>query len=192
MPGHPLRWLLLAAALHVQPAAGLELAGVRLAEDAQVAGRPVSLHSAGVARRALLVELYVATVYLTPQAAPAEFQAREPRRLSITLLRELPAQALDELAGEVPARIPGDAGARLQAWLQRVLAQLARQRPLLQRGDTLSLDWSPREGALVLLNGQRLLDPQADPALFQALWQLWLGERPLDAALKTALLQARR
>lgn len=192
MPAPSCRWLPLAAALLVQPAAALDLAGLRLADDARVAGHAMSLHSAGVARRALVVELYVASLYLPPQAQAADFQPREPRRLAITLLRELPAPALGELASDVPERVGGESGQRLQAWLARALAQLARRRPQLQRGDTLHLDWSPGEGAIVLLNGQRLLEPQADPQLFHALWQLWLGERPLDAALKTALLQTRR
>jgi hypothetical protein len=49
-------------------------------------------------------------------------------------------------------------------------------------------DWIPGSGTLVTLNGKKVADPIPDAAFYGALLRIWLGEKPVDAKLKTAML----
>jgi hypothetical protein len=71
------------------------------------------------------------------------------------------------------------------------MAQIARRLDAsvhVKRGDSFGFDFVPGSGTQVLLNGDPLGPPLADPALFQILLGPWLGSHAADAALKHALL----
>jgi len=58
----------------------------------------------------------------------------------------------------------------------------------MRRGDVIDLDYQPAEGTRVLFNGE--LQGRIEGAdFYAALLQVWLGQKPADPDLKTALLK---
>ncbi|MFT3954689.1 MAG: chalcone isomerase family protein [Piscinibacter sp.] len=193
---NPTHWTRLALALALYaPAAAMaaDLAGVRLTDTAPVGGRLLRLSGAAVATRALVLRLYVIALYLPEAraAAPADpLNSDGPRRLVITLLRDVCGQDFIEVVQKA-ADSRGPQRERFADYAARLGAALSRRDCALRRGDTLAFDWLPGHGAVPRLNGAPLLEPEPDAGIYAALLRIWLGDEPVDAALKADLLGAR-
>jgi hypothetical protein len=46
----------------------------------------------------------------------------------------------------------------------------------------------PEIGTTIIVNGKPALDPLPDPAFFEAILRIWLGDNPADSGLKPLLL----
>ena len=68
------------------------------------------------------------------------------------------------------------------------MSQVFTDHKRLRAGDTFVLDWLPGTGTVLTIKGQVEGEPFKEPAFFNALLRIWLGPKPADAALKTALL----
>lgn len=173
--------LLLAPALHAA-----EIAGVRVEERAQAGAAELVLNGAGVRTR-LFFKVYVAALYAPKKtnAAAALIDAREPRRIVLHLLRDLDADTLFGALQEGLRKNLAEAElARLKAdtdQFERLMRGIGNAR----KGDVITLDFAEATG--VAFNGQaRGSVGGADFA--RALLKVWLGDQPVDAALKQALL----
>ena len=60
--------------------------------------------------------------------------------------------------------------------------------PELKKGDIMICDWVPGIGTVVSLNGKKMGEPYPDVAFYNAILRIWLGEKPIDITLKTALM----
>ena len=60
-----------------------------------------------------------------------------------------------------------------------------------KKGDIVALDYLPEAGAQVVVNGRVVGRPVPDRNLYRALLRIWLGDAPVDAKLKRALLLGR-
>ncbi|KAF1045004.1 chalcone isomerase family protein [Xylophilus sp.] len=163
--------------------------GVELEDSVQLAGRQLTLNGAGIGFR-LVFKVYAIGLYLPDRRRTTEavLATDGPRRLFITLLRDVTAEEFEEaiLDGDDTAE---PAIAAQLAQLGRTIASRARG---LRRGDLLTLDWIPGTGTVVELNRKPLARPMGDLAFYNALLNIWLGEKPTDPALKPVLLgQAR-
>jgi hypothetical protein len=167
----------------------LDVAGVRYAPTAAVAGNTLQLNGAGI-RHKFVIKVYTAGLYLGAKAATPEavIAAPGPKRLHVVMLRDIDANELGRLftrgmqdnapKEEFSKSIPGTLR----------MADIFSAKKKLVAGDNFSVDWAPGVGTTVLVNGKAQGEPVKEPEFFNALLRIWLGKQPADGALKEALL----
>jgi hypothetical protein len=164
------------------------LADDPLRERTSVDGRELVLNGAGVNRR-LFFKLYLVGLYLAERRQSPEdvLALGGPKRLSITLLRNLPTRGLvDALKGGIRVNCPAEERQALEGRIDPLAAALLAVEEGM-RGDVITFDWLPGQGTLVSVNGEakgRLI-PGVD--VYRALLRVWLGDHPVSSGLKKAL-----
>lgn len=163
-----------------------EIDGVRLADTMSLGGHELLLNGGGVRTR-VVFRVYVASLYLPQKAADLQAAlARSPRRIQLNLLRKLSAEQLIDALDEGLAQ--NNTAAELAAIKPRTeqLAQVMKTFGEIKDKDVIALDYI--DGATQLsLNGDVKGSIQ-DEAFNQALMKIWLGDKPVQASLKKALL----
>jgi long-chain acyl-CoA synthetase len=163
-----------------------EIGGVRLDDKVSVGGQELVLNGAGVRTR-VVFKVYVASLYLPQKATDAQGAiAKAPRRIQLNLLRMLSADQLVDALNEGLA--DNNTAAELAAVKAQVdqLATIMRSFRDVKEKDIVTLDFV--DGATrVGLNGDTKGSIPGEP-FNQALTRVWLGERPVQADLKKALL----
>ena len=193
-PAHPVTHLLasgLALCLLALPARSqdTDVGGVRHPASVSVQGTALLLNGAGIRYKAVF-KVYTAGLYLsqkadTPEAALA---SSGPKRMHITMLREIDANELGKLFTRgVEDDTPKGEYARLVPGLIRMGEVFSTHKKLMP-GDTFTIDWLPGQGTVIAVKGQVQGQPFKEPEFFQALMRIWLGKTPADHLLKDALL----
>ena len=164
----------------------MEVGGVNLPDKASVGGQELVLNGAGIRTRAIF-KVYVGSLYVPAKATtPQAVLAKGPRRVQMNLLRNLSADQL------VDALVDGLKDNNTETELAAVKAQ-QEQMVTVMKGfgdvkekDVVSIDYF--NGAThILLNGQSKATIPGD-AFNAALTKVWLGEKPVQADLKKAML----
>jgi long-chain acyl-CoA synthetase len=170
-------------------AAGAQVSGVKLDDQATVDGTPLVLNGAGLRSEFLFFDVYVAGLYLPAKSADAQaiIGAHEPRRIVMVMKRTVGAKRMAEA---------------LQKGIQKNLTESEQQalKPKLDEldrimngigsakdGDIITLDFGADGGVQLGLNG-RPLDRIAGPDIGPALLKVWIGQHPAQDDLKAALL----
>jgi len=170
-------------------ASAAEIAGVKLPERTKLGTCELVLNGAGL-RKKLFFKVYIASLYLAEKkSSPADVLALEgPKRVSIILLRTLPAQDLVDALNEGIREnsSPGELQTLQGRFNELTATMLAVQQG--KKGDVISVDWLPDAGTCVLLNGEPKGKPIPGEDVYRALLKAWLGEHPSSARLKKALL----
>jgi hypothetical protein len=169
-----------------------EIAGITLGERTKLGSSELVLNGAGL-RKKLFFKVYVAGLYLTQRRrSPTEvFALAGPKRASITLLRDLPAQELVEaLTVGIRDNCAPDQRQALKARVDALAANLLSLRQG-KNGDVITVDWLPDQGTVVTLNGEIKGEPIPGYDLYLALLRVWLGDHPTSTGLKRALLGQR-
>ncbi len=172
-----------------QPAAGVELAGVRFEPTVAVQGKALRLNGAGIRYKAVF-KVYAAGLYLPqPASSAAEIAAMQgPKRLTITMLRDIDSDELGRLFYRgVENNMDRAAFSRLVPGLAR-MGQIFAAHKKLQAGDNFYVDWLPGTGMVITVKGQPQGEPFKEQEFFDALLGVWLGPNPADWLLKDALL----
>ena len=166
-----------------------DVGGVRHPTSVSVQGTALQLNGAGIRYKAVF-KVYTAGLYLsqkadTPEAALA---SSGPKRMHITMLREIDANELGKLFTRgVEDNTPKGEYARLVPGLIRMGEVFSTHKKLMP-GDTFTIDWLPGQGTVIAVKGQVQGQPFKEPEFFQALMRIWLGKTPADHLLKDALL----
>jgi hypothetical protein len=170
-------------------AAPVEIAGVKLDDPIDLRGTTLQLNGAGIRYKAVF-KVYVAGLYLGKKSStPEEVAAASgPKRLTITLLREIDSNELGKAftkgfeentsRAELGKLIPG---------LVRMGQIFSDQKKLLA-GENFTIDWIPGTGTVITVKGKPQGEPFKEPEFFNALMRIWLGQNPADWRLKDALL----
>ena len=170
-------------------AAPVDIAGVKLEDSINLHGAPLQLNGAGIRYKAIF-KVYVAGLYLGKKAAtPQEaYAAPGPKRLTITLLRDIDADTLNKSMTEgFENNTPAEEVAKFMPGLVRIRQALSDQKKL-HAGDNFTIDSIPATGTILSIKGVQQGEPMKGNDLFNALIRLWLGPRPADTKLKDALL----
>ena len=178
-------WLISISAL----AAPVEISGVKLEDSIDLRGTPIQLNGAGIRYKAIF-KVYVAGLYLGKKAAtPQEaYAAPGPKRLSITLLRDIDSDTLNKSLTEAfENNTPPEETARFTPGLARIRQALTDQKTL-RAGDNFTIDGIPDTGTILSIKGVAQGEPMKGADLFNALIRGWLGPKPADLKLKDALL----
>ena len=170
-------------------AAQVDVAGVKLEDSIDLSGAKLQLNGAGVRYKAIF-KVYVAALYVGKKVATPEefFAATGPKRMSITMLRDIDSNELGKAftkgfeenapKGEMAKLIPG---------LIR-MGQVFSDQKKLSAGDTFTNDWIPGSGTVITVKGKVQGEPFKEPEFFNALMRIWLGPQPADFKLKDSLL----
>ena len=169
-----------------------EVAGVRIEPGARVAGVDLALNGAGL-RKLFLADVYVIGMYFSERTTSAEtaIDSTGPKRIALTFMRDVTAESLVEALYE---GVRDSSGATeftsLKASADALSAIMLPLR-IAKKGDIVALDYVPDAGAQVVVNGRAVGRPVPDRNLYRALLRIWLGDAPVDAKLKRALLSGR-
>ena len=166
----------------------LEIKGVKVDEKVQVGGNALVLNGAGV-RQKMVFKVYVAGLYLTQKQSNANAVISDTgnKRVSMHFLRELDAETL--LKGMNEGFTDNNNAAEMAA----IEPQMKQFRDMMssakevKKGDMIVLDFTSA-GTQVNINGKTLGIVEGE-AFNQALLRVWLGAKPVDTALKKAMLE---
>ena len=149
----------------------------------------VQLNGAGVRYKAVF-KVYTAGLYLEKKAStPQEVASqRGPKRLSITMLREIDSTELGKLFSRgMEDNMDRAAFSRIVPGVLR-MSQIFSEHKKLQAGEQFMVDWIPGTGTVITVRGQQQGEPFKEPEFFNALMGIWLGPKPADWKLKDGLL----
>lgn len=168
-----------------------EVAGVKLDDRLRLApgGPELVLNGAGIRTRAIF-KVYVAGLYLPEKkATTGEVLALAgPKRVAMTMLRDLSAQQLSEaLADGIRSNSSAAEQEALKARTDELLA-IMNALGEAKKGDAILLDFLPDSGTRVVVNGQPRGKPIAGDDFYRALLRIWLGDKPVDDDLKKGML----
>lgn len=161
-----------------------EIEGVRFADQHQLDGELLRLNGVGLLRYQVFFKGYVAALYLGEQVTAEQAFDDVPRRLELEYFWAIPSQAFADATREGIARNV-DAGTleRLKSRIERFNAFYEDVNP----GDRYSITYVPGIGTELALNGEpKGTIEGADFA--RALFSIWIGEQPIDEALRDKLL----
>ncbi|MEP7205496.1 MAG: chalcone isomerase family protein [Casimicrobiaceae bacterium] len=180
---------LLLIALSSVAAHAVEVAGVRLDDRVTLGGKELVLNGAGVRTRAIF-KVYVAGLYLPERASEAAAALAAPvRRVQLDLLRTLSAEQLvDALDDGLKENNTEAELAAVRAQVDALGAVMKGFREVHEK-DVITLDYVDG-GTRIGLNGQVKGTIAGEP-FNRALLRVWLGERPVQADLKKAMLGGR-
>lgn len=170
-------------------AATLDVGGAKIEDSSTVANTKLQLNGAGVRYKAVF-KVYSAGLYLGRKASTPEevLAATGPKRLSITMLREIDSAELGKLFSRgIEDNMDKAAFSRIVPGVLR-MSQIFSDHKKLQAGDTFMIDWVPGSGTVITVKGKAQGEPFKEPEFFNALMGIWLGKNPADWKLKDALL----
>ena len=182
-------WLLLTGLLFSPLTSAREVAGIDIPETVKLAAGtpPLVLNGAGI-RKKFFFKIYVAGLYLPSRQTTTEviLDMPGPKRVHMHFLyKEVERDKL------VTGWQEGFENNLETSEFEKVASRLAKFNQLfrtMHRGDVIDLDYQPEEGTQVLFNGELQGRIEGDD-FYAALLQVWLGQQPADADLKTALLK---
>jgi Chalcone isomerase-like len=167
----------------------VDVAGIKYAPTAQVAGSTLQLNGAGLRTR-FVIKVYTAGLYVPKKGDSAEalLGTPGPKRMHVVMLRDIDANELGKLftrgmqdnmaKGEFSKFIPGTIR----------MSEIFSAQKRLKAGDSFYADFIPGSGTHVIINGKDSGDPIKEPEFFNGLMRIWLGANPADSSLKDALL----
>jgi len=178
--------LALGAAAGAQP---VEMEGQKFEPTVQVGGQNLVLNGVGLRKRAIF-KVYVAGLYVPAKTtnAAAAINEKGPRRVSLRMLRDVDA---DSFVGAFTDGLRANLNeAQLTALKPQVEAFTGTLKAIgeAKKGDVINFDYTPEGGTRITVNGQPKGNPIAGQDFYAAVMRIWLGDKPVDEALKKGLL----
>ena len=180
--------LVLSTLVSVQ-AATIDVGGAKIEDAMELQGSKLQLNGAGVRYRAVF-KVYAAGLYLGKKATTPEevFATPGPKRLSITLLREIDANELGKAFTKgFEENSPKAEMSKLIPGLIK-MGQIFSDQKKMVAGENFTIDWIPGTGTIITVKGKQQGEPFKEPEFYAALMRIWLGPNPADFKLKDALL----
>ena len=170
-------------------ASTVDVAGIKLEDSLTLQGANLSLNGSGVRYKAIF-KVYAAGLYVGKKVATPEefFAAPGPKRMSITMLREVDSNELgksftkgfedNSSKSEMSKLIPG----------LIKMGQIFSDQKKMVPGENFTIDWIPGTGTVISVKGKAQGEPFKEVEFYNALMRIWLGSVPADFKLKDALL----
>jgi long-chain acyl-CoA synthetase len=163
-----------------------DVGGVKLDDRVTVGGQPLVLNGAGVRTRAIF-KVYVGSLYVPEKATTVDaVLARAPRRVQLNLLRNLSAdQLVDAL---VDGLKENNSAAELEAVKAQTdeLVRIMKSFGEVKEGSVVTLDYV--DGSTRIGQDGNTRGTVAGEAFNRALLRIWLGDHPVQADLRKAML----
>jgi hypothetical protein len=183
------RALLLLLLVCCRLALAAEIEGVRVDERVKVGASELQLNGAGVRTR-IVFKVYVGALYLPERKSSAAeiLVLRGPKRVSMTMLRDLGARQLTEaLESGIRANHSEAEFAAMQPRVDALVAVMSEIGSVKQK-TVVTLDFIPEAGTQITVDGAARGRPIPGEDFYAALLKIWLGDKPVDADLKKAML----
>ena len=164
----------------------VEVSGVKIDDKASVGGQELVLNGAGVRTRAIF-KVYVGSLYVPAKAADlGAVLAKGPRRIQMNIMRNLSAdQLVDALVDGLKENNSADELAAVKTQTAELVATMKAFDDVKEK-DVVTLDFV--DGATKIgLNGAAKGSIAGEP-FNRALTKIWLGDHPVQADLKKAML----
>jgi len=179
-----------AALVSLSPVVGAaEVAGITLDDTVRVANQDLRLNGAGI-RHKLIFKVYVAGLYLPEKKNTVQdvLSAQGARRVTIVMMRDVSNEEFGRgFMGGIQQNIDRAEKSKFISQLLK-FGEVFASIPELKKGDVLTVDWIPNAGTLIHLNGKKVTDALPDVAFYNAILRIWLGDKPIDAELKSLML----
>jgi hypothetical protein len=168
--------------------AAVEVSGVKFEDTVSVGGQELVLNGAGVRSR-FMVKVYAAGLYVSQKSSNAKalVEAKTARRVQMVMLRDLGA---DQLADALKDGIDNNATqSELDAIKSEIdqLLNIMRAMKEAKKGQAIALDFAADGKTTVSVNGAARGNVASEP-LQRALLKIWLGDKPIQNDLKSAML----
>jgi hypothetical protein len=166
------------------PALARKVSGVDFPESVEVGGQKLALNGAGV-RTKFVVNVYAGGLYLAQRASDpnAIVAADAPKRVRMVFLRGVKkGQVMDAYREGFEKNSKGPGLPDLLAKLDTVATVV----PDLGKGAEMLVTYVPGEGTTVAVGPGKVTVPGKEFA--DAMFRNWLGKRPADDGLKSAML----
>ena len=163
----------------------MEVAGIQIPD----ADQQLVLNGAGL-RKVVFFRVYAIGLYLPEKKAspPDAIGTTGAKRVLIHMLRDADADDFSEaLTDGMKANSSAAEMKALDARLARLQAIIAEIRTA-KTGMRITLDWVPGAGTQVSVDGKATAAPIQGEDFYRALLRIWLGDHPVQADLKRALL----
>ena len=167
------------------PAHAREVAQISVPDSVQLGPASLSLNGAGVRKKAF-ISVYVAALYTATKQtdAAAIVAGKEPKRMSLHFLRDVEAKKIHAAWREgFEANLPAAELAAMTDAIDRFVAAF----PDMKKGDTVWIDALPDVGLRLTINDAPKASYRGD-AFIQAVFKIWLGDKPVQDRLKKELL----
>lgn len=170
-------------------ASALELQGVKLDEEVQVADQKLVLNGAGV-RSIFFIKMYVAGLYLAGKqtstaAAMADANAKRIA-LNVVVDDADTGHFLKGFRRGIEKNHSEKQMAELKERLEAFIHLFDNVREV-KKGNVIAFDWLPGSGTRVTFNGEEL-GRVAGEDFYRALLSIWIGEKPVSGDMKKGLL----
>ena len=164
---------------------GAEVAGVTLPDTDQ----QLVLNGAGLRKRAFF-QVYAIGLYLPEKktAAAEAIGAAGSKRIVIHMLRDVDA---DQFTGALMDGMKDNHSEADMKSLEpraKQLAAIMAEVKEAKKGMRITLDWLSAAGTTITVDGRAAGLPILGEDFYRALLKIWLGDRPVQADLKKALL----
>jgi hypothetical protein len=177
------------ACAFVQGAGAVEVSGVKFDETVKVAGKDLKLNGAGM-RTKFVVKVYAAGLYLPEKKnnVPDVLKQEGPRRVTLVMMRDISSDDFGQafMTG-LNNNIDKNEKSKFVSQISK-FGEMFGSIEGLKKGDVLHLDWIPGTGTQSELNGKKIGESVPDVNYYNAILRIWLGDKPVDSALKPALL----
>jgi long-chain acyl-CoA synthetase len=176
----------LAALLLAGAALAAEVGGVKLDDKVSVGGKDLVLNGAGIRTRAIF-KVYVGSLYVPQKSSDlAGVLAGSPRRIQMNILRDLTAdQLVDALVEGLKDNHSAAEMAAIKAQTDQLVTIMKAFQQVKEK-DVVTLDFVGDATQIALNGNPRGAIPGA--AFNAALTRIWLGDKPVQADLKKAML----
>ena len=169
--------------------ADVEIDGVKYATPLKLDGKALQLN--GVASRygKLGARNFTVAVYASEKARTGEGLLAAPgsKRIAFKFLRSQLTDGLRIMTRGVETNLERGDFAKALGGVAR-LGGLMGSRQTFAEGDTFTMDYQPGVGTFFTVNGKRDPEPVKEPEFFKAMLLVWVGENPVDAQMKAAIL----
>jgi long-chain acyl-CoA synthetase len=163
-----------------------EVGGVKLADKESVGGQDLVLNGAGIRTKAIF-KVYVGSLYL-PAKAPdlAGVLAKAPRRVQMNLLRSLSSdQLIEALVDGLKENNTPQELAAVKAQTDELVA-IMKSIGDAKEGNVVTMDYV--DGTTKVGFNGAVKGSIAGEPFNRALMKIWLGDKPIQADLKKAML----
>jgi hypothetical protein len=172
-----------------QASAAVDVAGVKYEDSMTLGGKQLVLNGAGV-RNKFTVKVYAAGLYLEDAQSTVDGVMKDdgPRRMRLVMLRDISADDLGSaFMVALSENIPAADKAKIVTQISKY-GEMFSQVSFLKKGDTIDTDWIPGVGNQCYVNGKKIGPVIPDILFYNAVLRVWLGDKPVDSALKAKLL----
>jgi len=181
------KWLVvLLASCFAMPVLAAEVGGVKLEDRIAVGGADLVLNGAGIRTR-VMFKVYVGSLYVPAKAGDlAAVLAKGPRRIQMNILRNLTADQLVDALNEGLKENNSEAEMAAVKPQSDQLTAIMKAFGEAKEGNVVTLDFV--DGATVIGFNGAARGTIPGEAFNRALTKIWLGDKPVQADLKRAML----